>query len=65
MAFPALALAASILFLMLSLGIACWHSGSWWFQFMATLEAAGLVGAVLLFAWCATGKPHYMLRHPL
>ncbi|OAX34234.1 hypothetical protein K503DRAFT_461253 [Rhizopogon vinicolor AM-OR11-026] len=50
---PVVSLTLSILFLMLSLLIACYASGVWWLQFLATIEILSWAWLPPLFAWCA------------
>lgn len=50
---PTISLTISILFLMLSLLIACYASGVWWLQFLATIEILSWAWLPSLFAWCA------------
>ncbi|OAX33027.1 hypothetical protein K503DRAFT_776047 [Rhizopogon vinicolor AM-OR11-026] len=46
----------SIMFLMTSLLIACYTSGVWWLQFLATIEILSWAWLLPLFAWCASKK---------
>ncbi|KAG1776672.1 hypothetical protein EV702DRAFT_329910 [Suillus placidus] len=48
-----ISLTISIIFLMLSLMIACYASGVWWLQFLATIEILSWAWLPPLFAWCA------------
>ncbi|KAG2127938.1 uncharacterized protein EDB93DRAFT_1185676 [Suillus bovinus] len=53
MGWPTVSLTLSIMFLMLSLMIACYASGVWWLQFLATVEILSWAWLPPLFAWCA------------
>lgn len=53
---PAISLTISIFFLMSSLLIACYASGVWWLQFLATIEILSWAWLPPLFAWCALEK---------
>ncbi|KAG2367017.1 hypothetical protein BDR07DRAFT_1394619 [Suillus spraguei] len=50
---PTVSLAISIMFLMLSLLIACYASGVWWLQILATIEILSWAWLPPLFVWCA------------
>ncbi|OAX37435.1 hypothetical protein K503DRAFT_771498 [Rhizopogon vinicolor AM-OR11-026] len=51
-----ISLSISIVFLMTSLLIACYTSGVWWLQFLATIEILSWVWLPPLFLWCASEK---------
>ncbi|KAG2085943.1 uncharacterized protein F5147DRAFT_729702 [Suillus discolor] len=55
-AWPAISLTLSIIFLMSSLIIACYASGLWWIQFLATIEILSWAWLPPLFVWCALEK---------
>lgn len=50
---PTISLTISIIFLMLSLLIACYASGLWWLQILVTIEILSWAWLPPLFAWCA------------
>ncbi|KAJ8585121.1 hypothetical protein M405DRAFT_825608 [Rhizopogon salebrosus TDB-379] len=49
-----ISLSLSIAFLMTSILIACYASGVWWLQLLATLEILSWAWLIPLFLWCAS-----------
>ncbi|KAG1726528.1 uncharacterized protein EDB91DRAFT_58937 [Suillus paluster] len=56
LSWPAVSLTVSIVFLTISLMTACYASGVWWLQFLATVEIMTWVWLPPLFVWCALEK---------